>query len=57
MKHTIRPALTIIVGSSIFIGIPMLGWGINNANQFFNHPARFDEKVGDVHKLTYVMVP
>ncbi|NOX34421.1 MAG: isoprenylcysteine carboxylmethyltransferase family protein [Deltaproteobacteria bacterium] len=29
-----------IVGASIFVGLPLFGWGINNASKFINHPVR-----------------
>ena len=40
MKQLLQNTLITVVGASIFAGLPLFGWGINNASKFFNHPAQ-----------------
>ena len=40
MSLKIKSALFIIIGSLIFIGLPLLGWGVGNGVSFFHHSAR-----------------
>lgn len=35
-----RAAVALVFGSVIFIGLPLLGWGLTDARAFFDHPAR-----------------
>lgn len=36
----LKIVLSLLVGMVIFVGIPLLGWGINSAETFFENPAR-----------------
>ena len=40
MKTLPRYFLALLAGSVIFIGLPLLGWGIGNLPTFFENPAR-----------------
>ena len=40
MKKVIKSALLIIAGVIIFVGLPLVGWGISNIGNFLNNPAR-----------------
>ncbi|MBZ0321136.1 MAG: isoprenylcysteine carboxylmethyltransferase family protein [Anaerolineae bacterium] len=40
MSALTRSALMVIIGSAIFVGLPILGWGIADISGFVEHPAR-----------------
>jgi len=40
MKRVIRSVLALAAGTTIFIGVPALCWGIGDLGGFFSHPAR-----------------
>lgn len=35
-----RSALMVIIGSAIFVGLPIIGWGVTDISGFVEHPAR-----------------
>jgi protein-S-isoprenylcysteine O-methyltransferase Ste14 len=40
MSGLVRPLLMLMVGLFIFIGLPVLVWGVHDLQGFFGHPAR-----------------
>lgn len=40
MKSLLNFLIALIIGLMIFIGLPLLGWGIRELPRFFDHPAR-----------------
>lgn len=40
MKKAISPIVSLFLGALIFLGLPLLGWGLRDVPQFFNNPAR-----------------
>jgi protein-S-isoprenylcysteine O-methyltransferase Ste14 len=41
VSNITRAITGIVIGSLIFAGLPLLGWGITDVQGFVNHPARF----------------
>ena len=42
---SLRAAIMLFVGTMIFVGLPLVGWGVQDAQGFFGHPARFSYAV------------
>jgi protein-S-isoprenylcysteine O-methyltransferase Ste14 len=40
MGKTLRSATALLIGIVIFSGLPLIGWGIKDAEGFISHPAR-----------------
>ena len=40
MKRLLKIGVMVLFGAILFIGLPLLGWGISDAGRFFHHPAR-----------------
>jgi protein-S-isoprenylcysteine O-methyltransferase Ste14 len=40
MSAPLRSVITLSIGLVIFVGLPMVGWGLQDTRGFFNHPAR-----------------
>lgn len=40
MSTALRTGVTLLVGVVIFVGLPLLGWGVGDARGFIDHPAR-----------------
>lgn len=40
MSKALRPVFKLLTGLLIFIGLPVLSWGVRDAGGFFQHPAR-----------------
>lgn len=41
MSSVVRAAGTLLIGMAIFVGLPLVGWGVGDAAGFAAHPARF----------------
>jgi protein-S-isoprenylcysteine O-methyltransferase Ste14 len=41
MSRPIRSLLTFLVGTLVYLGVPVLSWGPADLRQFFDHPVRF----------------
>jgi protein-S-isoprenylcysteine O-methyltransferase Ste14 len=40
VSTTLRAATTLLIGIVIFVGLPLVGWGVKDAQGFIEHPAR-----------------
>ncbi len=40
MPIAIRAAIKLLIRIVIFVGLPMVGWGVNDFRGFMGHPAR-----------------
>lgn len=40
MKNILSHLLSLLIGLLIFLGLPLLGWGLDAVRQFFSNPAR-----------------
>jgi hypothetical protein len=40
MSSALRSGITFVMGSAIFVGLPLLGWGVTDIPGFLGHPVR-----------------
>lgn len=40
MSKVVNGAIKLVIGTVIFVGLPMAGWGVTDTAGFFSHPAR-----------------
>jgi len=40
MAIALRSAISLLVGIAIFVGLPLVGWGVMDVRGFPGHPAR-----------------
>ena len=40
MAIALRSAISLLVGITIFVGLPLAGWGVMDVRGFLGHPAR-----------------
>ena len=40
MSTVLRSAITLLAGIAIFVGLPLVGWGVMDVHGFIGHPAR-----------------
>lgn len=45
MPVALRSSLKLLLGILIFVGLPVVGWGVKDAQGFFSHPARLSYAV------------
>ena len=40
MRYATRAAVTMLIGDAIFVGLPLVAWGVGDLHGFFGNPAR-----------------
>src|SRR5512136_1980759 len=40
MSIVLRSSIALFIGAAIFIGLPLIGWGVADVQGFISHPAR-----------------
>lgn len=57
MMNALRGAAFVLLGVAMFLGLPLLGWGVGDLMGFFSHPARFAYAIlVAVHSVVLVIV-
>jgi protein-S-isoprenylcysteine O-methyltransferase Ste14 len=51
-----RSSIKLLVGIAIFIGLPLVGWGVRDAHGFIGHPARLSYAVIIVLLQVFVVI-
>ncbi len=41
MSTLLRTLIKFLIGIVIFVGLPLMGWGVKDAQGFITYPARF----------------
>lgn len=56
MSTALRSAIKLLIGIVIFVGLPLVGWGVKDAQSFIGHPARLSYAVIVVLLQVFVVI-
>ncbi len=56
MSTALRAAMTLLIGIVIFVGLPLVGWGVKDAHGFISHPARLGYTILVVLLQVFVVI-